>query len=131
MSGVELTSTSKVAALGDRLASAIAYARSYDLGEFKSFAPGPFSPGLTDVGCESPRTYLPARGSTPAEERRLEAEEVRDAILTASGSLNRKMGGRPVVPPLAAEELYGMSQPVANAWIVTEDKTEHTRAPFT
>ncbi|MBS1835243.1 MAG: DUF1553 domain-containing protein, partial [Acidobacteria bacterium] len=59
--------------------------------------------------------------------RRLESEEVRDAVLQASGALNLKTGGRPVVPPLAAEELYGMSQPVNNAWIVTEDPNEHTR----
>src|SRR6266849_905110 len=37
--------------------------------------------------------------------RRLDAEEVRDAVLEASGSLNLKMGGAPVVPPLEAEEL--------------------------
>ncbi len=59
--------------------------------------------------------------------RRLEAEEVRDAVLKTAGTLNTKMGGRPVVPPLATEELYGMSQPVANAWIVTEEAAEHTR----
>ncbi|MBL8213466.1 MAG: DUF1553 domain-containing protein [Bryobacterales bacterium] len=59
--------------------------------------------------------------------RRLEAEEVRDAVLRTAGTLNLKMGGRPVVPPLATEELYGMSQPVANAWIVTDDAQEHTR----
>jgi hypothetical protein len=28
---------------------------------------------------------------------------------------------------LAAEELYGMSQPVANAWIVTDNAGEHNR----
>jgi len=59
--------------------------------------------------------------------RRLEAEEIRDAVLQAAGTLNTKMGGRPVVPALAAEELYGMSQPVGNAWIVTEDAAEHNR----
>jgi len=59
--------------------------------------------------------------------RRLEAEEVRDAVLLAAGTLNHKTGGRPVVPPLAAEELYGMSQPINNAWVVTEDPAEHNR----
>jgi hypothetical protein len=61
------------------------------------------------------------------QRRRLGAEEVRDAVLLAAGSLNGKAGGRPVVPQLAAEELYGMSQPIASAWIVTENKAEHNR----
>jgi hypothetical protein len=47
--------------------------------------------------------------------RRLEAEEIRDSVLSAAGSLNLKTGGRPVVPALEAEELYGMSQPLNNA----------------
>jgi hypothetical protein len=59
--------------------------------------------------------------------RRLEAEEIRDAVLAATGTLNTKMHGRPVVPLLAAEELYGMSQPAGNAWPVTSDASEHSR----
>ncbi len=59
--------------------------------------------------------------------RRLEAEEIRDAMLQSAGALNLKAGGKPVVPPLATEELYGMSQPIANAWIVTENAKEHDR----
>ncbi|MBI4906316.1 MAG: DUF1553 domain-containing protein [Acidobacteria bacterium] len=59
--------------------------------------------------------------------RRLEAEEIRDAVLQASGALSLKMYGRAVVPPLAQEELYGMSQPIGNAWVVTQDAKEHTR----
>lgn len=59
--------------------------------------------------------------------RRLEAEEIRDSVLQSAQTLNLKMYGRPVVPTLETEELYGMSQPLGNAWIVTEDKSEHTR----
>ncbi len=59
--------------------------------------------------------------------RRLEAEEIRDSVLSATGTLNAKMHGRPVVPQLAAEELYGMSQPASNAWPFTLDPKEHAR----
>jgi cytochrome c551/c552 len=59
--------------------------------------------------------------------RRLDAEEIRDAVLQAAGTINSKMGGRPVVPALQPEELYGMSQPATNAWVVTADSAEHNR----
>jgi hypothetical protein len=58
---------------------------------------------------------------------RLLSEEIRDAILQAAGVLNLKMGGRPVIPPLRSEELYGMSLPPDVAWIVTTDPTEYSR----
>ncbi len=40
--------------------------------------------------------------------RRLQSEEIRDAVLQVTGTLNLKMGGTPVVPPLEREELYGI-----------------------
>jgi mono/diheme cytochrome c family protein len=59
--------------------------------------------------------------------RRLESEELRDAMLLVSGDLNLKMGGIPVVPPLDKDELYGIIGDPANAWVVTSDTSEHTR----
>jgi hypothetical protein len=43
--------------------------------------------------------------------RRLEAEAVRDAILSASGRLNLKMGGRGIFPTLSKEVLSTQSRP--------------------
>src|SRR6185295_20342184 len=40
--------------------------------------------------------------------QRLDAESVRDAILSASGSLNLEMGGTPVFPPIQSEILASM-----------------------
>jgi hypothetical protein len=59
--------------------------------------------------------------------RRLTSDELRDSVLQASGTLNLKMHGRPIVPPLAKEELYGMIGQPSSMWIVTTDTSEHTR----
>ncbi len=59
--------------------------------------------------------------------RRLAPEEIRDGMLQASGGLNLKMGGRPIVPPLDREELFGLSQRPEDMWIVTENPEEQRR----
>ncbi len=59
--------------------------------------------------------------------RRVGAEELRDSVLLASGGLNLKRGGRPVVPPLTEEEKGTLTQSPDNAWVLTADATEHSR----
>ncbi|MEM7015352.1 MAG: DUF1553 domain-containing protein, partial [Verrucomicrobiota bacterium] len=54
--------------------------------------------------------------------RRLEGEAVWDAIHSVSGTINLKMGGRPVMPPLLAEELTNKSN-----WIESQIPSDHTR----
>jgi hypothetical protein len=58
--------------------------------------------------------------------RRLEGEAVRDTLLTVAGTLNGKMFGSPVVPPLGKEELTGLFD-TKTKWPVTQDAAEHTR----
>ncbi len=53
--------------------------------------------------------------------RRLDAEVIWDSIHAVAGTLNLKMGGRPVVPPLGPDE----GAPAY--WIVSADPAEHTR----
>jgi len=57
--------------------------------------------------------------------RRLEAEMVRDSVLSVAGSINLKMGGPPVIPPLTREEMAGLKD--ASQWPVAMDKSEHAR----
>jgi hypothetical protein len=59
--------------------------------------------------------------------RRMTSDEIRDSLLLVTGRLNRKAGGRPVVPPATPEELFGFTQSVNDAWIVTADESEHHR----
>ena len=53
--------------------------------------------------------------------RRLEAEVLWDNLHAVAGTLNPKLGGRPVVPPLDKDE-----QPPGN-WTVSADPADHTR----
>jgi len=57
--------------------------------------------------------------------RRLEAEELRDAMLAVSGRLNAKAGGPSVLLPLSPDLVKMLKRP--EFWTTTKDKTEHDR----
>jgi len=57
--------------------------------------------------------------------RRLEAETVWDTLHAVAGTINLKMGGRPVVPSLLEDELAGL--PALFLWPVSADPDEHRR----
>ena len=59
--------------------------------------------------------------------RRLNADELRDSLLQATGTLNPKRGGRPVVPPLTPEEKATLTQRPEDAWVLTTDTSEYLR----
>ena len=56
--------------------------------------------------------------------RRLEGEAIRDAILSASGQLNLRVGGPGVRPPLPQELVATL---LTDQWNETEDSAEHMR----
>jgi len=57
--------------------------------------------------------------------RRLEAEALWDAVHATAGTINLKMGGRPVIPPLAEDEIAALRDKWH--WPVAADPAEHTR----
>ena len=57
--------------------------------------------------------------------RRLEAEAIWDSVHGVAGTLNLQMGGRPVVPPLAEDEIAALREPWH--WPVSADPAQHTR----
>ncbi len=57
--------------------------------------------------------------------RRLDAEEIRDAMLAISGMLNRKVGGPSVIVPVEQELIDLLYKP--SQWEVTPEKREHYR----
>jgi mono/diheme cytochrome c family protein len=59
------------------------------------------------------------------DRQRLDAEEVRDAVLSASGSLNGKAGGPPVVPALEPDEVDALGE--VSLWPATVNREEPLR----
>jgi len=57
--------------------------------------------------------------------RRLEAEALWDAVHASAGTLNLAMGGRPVVPALAADESAALRDKWH--WVVSSDPAQHNR----
>ncbi len=57
--------------------------------------------------------------------RRLDADALRDTVLAVSGSLNSKMGGVGVIPPLTDEEILAARMP--HLWPANPDPFEHNR----
>jgi hypothetical protein len=57
--------------------------------------------------------------------RRLDGDAIRDTILSVSGSLNLKMGGMGIIPPLTKEEILAARMPYL--WPAHPDPAEHNR----
>ena len=61
--------------------------------------------------------------------RRLSAEEIRDAVLHANGSINLQLGGESVYPPIPAEVLATASRP-EEAWGKASDEQAARRSLY-
>lgn len=59
--------------------------------------------------------------------KRLEAEEIRDSVLVASGKLNEQVGGPSVFPPLPANVSGGNNFNADPSWTTSKDPKDHTR----
>jgi cytochrome c551/c552 len=57
--------------------------------------------------------------------RRLDADALRDSMLAVAGTLNLKMGGVGIIPPLTGEELLAARMP--NLWPAHPNPAEHNR----
>jgi hypothetical protein len=57
--------------------------------------------------------------------RRLDADAIRDTVLAVAGTLNLKMGGVGIIPPLTKEELLAARMP--DLWPANPDPAEHNR----
>jgi hypothetical protein len=57
--------------------------------------------------------------------RRLDAEEIRDAMLAIAGRLNRKEGGPSFMPPIDPDLVLMLKRP--QYWVPTRDKSEYDR----
>lgn len=61
--------------------------------------------------------------------RRLSGEEIRDSVLAANGTLNLKLGGPSVYPPIPAEVLATASRP-EEAWGDSSEEEDHRRSAY-
>jgi mono/diheme cytochrome c family protein len=62
--------------------------------------------------------------------RRLEAEAIRDVVLSVSGRLNPETGGRGFFPHLGGEVLAGASKP-GRGWEISSDRDQDRRSVYT
>jgi hypothetical protein len=81
------------------------------------------SNGAPGVREKDPQNLLLSRFTR----RRLGAEDLRDSVLAVAGTLNLKMYGKPVIPPLTQEEMFGMIGRPHDAWPVTYEARDYGR----